>query len=85
MKKIITATAVAALTTIGFSATAAAGGGNSEMGTLHPGHVGYMKTGGNGGGVPAAHFHDVAPSETGPGGWAALVTDTVKGAGNPHR
>lgn len=91
MKKVILATAIAAATTIGFSATAAAGGGNSDSGTLHPGHVGYTKTEGNGGGVPAAHFHNPDCFEpgvstcynAGPGGWGEAVSGAAKGGGIP--
>ena len=89
MKKAIIATAIAAASTIGFSATASAGSGNSDMGTLHPGHVGYLNTGGDGGGVPAAHFHNPDCFEpgvsvcypTGPGGWGGYVSDAFRGGG----
>jgi hypothetical protein len=91
MKKAIIAITVAAASTVGFSATAAAGGGNSDMGTLHPGHVGYVKTEGSGGGVPAAHFHNPDCFEpgvsvcypTGPGGWGGAVSAAAPSGGIP--
>ena len=86
MKKTIIAAAIAAATTIGFSATAAAEG-KSDLVQVHPGHWGYVQTGGNGGGVPAAHFHndDCFPGcyPTGPGGWGKTVSDAAKGGGIP--
>ena len=83
-KKAIIATAIAAATTIGFSATASADG---HQPTRHPGHVGFIKTGGTGGGVPANHYHneDCFPDcyPDGPGGWGGAVSGAAQGGGIP--
>ena len=88
-KKALLASAIAAATTMGFSATAAAEGPTPDEVQVHPGHWGYVQTDGNGGGVPAGHFHndDCFPNcyPAGPGGWGGFVSETVKGSGSPHR
>jgi hypothetical protein len=59
------------------------------VGSTHPGHCGYVASGGaNYGAPPVNHFHapngDVAPVpgyEPGAGGWGALVSEAAKGQG----
>ncbi len=69
------------------SATASAGGGNSDVATTHPGHAGYLNSDFTGGGVPTAHFHNLACFPTcytpSPGGWGGAVSDAAKGGGIP--
>lgn len=90
MRRAVAATTFGIALVIG-SAGGAMAGGKSEMVQVHPGHWGYVQTDGNGGGVPAAHFHNDAcfpgcyPS--GPGGWGSAVSMAAKdnkGIPNAH-
>ena len=87
-KRIITLAAAAALAT--FTAAPALAGGNSDAAQLHPGHQGYVSSGGaNGGAAPVFHFgaHGGPGYEAGAGGWGSTVSfvaSTYKGLKNAH-
>jgi hypothetical protein len=80
--------AFAAVLALGASASFADG----HNPTLHPGHVGYVKAGGNNdsaGGVPTSHYHDrsnggaptpLLDTNSGPGGWGEAVSGAAKSA-----
>lgn len=69
------------------SAGAASAAGMSDTAQVHPGHQGFVMSGGQGGGVPTAHFgvHGGPGYDSGPGGWGEAVSTTAKAAkGIPH-
>lgn len=86
MKRAMAAVGIAAGLVVA-SAGMASAAGMSEDAQLHPGHKGYLSSGGVGGGVPTAHFaaHGGPGYESGPGGWGGAVSMTAKMyKGIPH-
>jgi hypothetical protein len=74
-KKLITIAAAAALAV--FTAVPAVAGGNGDVAKIHPGHQGYVASGGaNGGAAPVSHFdaHGGPGYEGGAGGWGGAVS-----------
>lgn len=72
------------------TAPAALAGGNSEVATVHPGHQGYLASGGqNINAAPVNHFaaHGGPGYAAGAGGWGEAVSHaakTSKGLPNAH-
>jgi hypothetical protein len=86
MKRVVAATGLAAGLVLASAGMASAAGMSGEA-QLHPGHKGYVSSGGQGGGVPTAHFgaHGGPGYDAGPGGWGSAVSMTAKAAkGIPH-
>lgn len=81
-KKLITIAAAAALAV--FSAAPAMAGGNGDVAKIHPGHQGYLASGGsNAGAAPVAHFaaHGGPGYEAGAGGWGGTVSYVASTSG----
>ena len=75
-KKVIATVAATAFAIAAVAAPVAAGGGQSSNAQIHPGHLGYVNSGGTGGGIPSVHFHGVGAYDS----WNEVV---VAAAQNP--
>jgi hypothetical protein len=80
MKKKVIATVAATAFAIAALGAPVAAAGKSDVGQLHPGHAGYVNSGGTGGGIPTAHFaaHGGPGYPSDPGGWGGAVSATAK-------
>jgi hypothetical protein len=84
---------IAVLAALAVSGPLLAAEGQSGRATLHPGAMGLDRSGGNGGGVPAAIFEPCRPGPgggcpgspmldyAGPGGWGGWVSDCASANG----
>lgn len=82
-RRVLIMVAVLALTLVAFVGPAAAGG-KSDVGQTHPGHAGYINSGGkNISAPPVFHFaaHGGPGYDAGPGGWGEAVSTTAKACG----
>ena len=81
---------IAAIAMAFATAPAAFAAGNSDVAHVHPGHQGYLASGGkNINAAPVNHFaaHGGPGYDAGPGGWGAAVSDVAKackGLKNAH-
>jgi hypothetical protein len=86
MRRAVAAVGIAAGLVVASAGMASAAPSSGDP-QLHPGHQGYVSSGGMGGGVPTAHFgaHGGPGYESGPGGWGGAVSMTAKTSkGIPH-
>ena len=84
-RRVLIMIAVLALALVAFAGPAAAGG-KSGVGQLHPGHAGFINSGGQNISAPpvnhyGAHNGGAVTYPDGPGGWGETVSATAKACG----
>ena len=80
MKRKIIATVAATASAIAALGATVPAAGQPDVAQTHPGHQGYLNSGGIGGGIPTAHFaaHGGPGYPAGPGGWGGAVSATAQ-------